>query len=137
MPLAAHPDLHRRPARRVHGAPAVSTAPVLDNEEVFFLQFTERQKSEFKEAFAQRRRKQIWVAALIIPMVLLVVFSEDRGAGTVLGYSSEVFGPIFLAAVAIAVVFSFRNWRCPACNKYLGRAMNPKFCQNCGVELRS
>jgi len=101
------------------------------------VQYNERQKGEFKEAFAQRRRKQLLVAALIVPLVLLVVFSEDQGGGTILGYSAEVFGPIFLAVVVAALLFSLRNWRCPACSKYLGKAMNPKFCQNCGVELRS
>ena len=32
--------------------------------------------------------------------------------------------------------FSFRNWRCPACNGYLGRSMSMNFCPKCGVELR-
>jgi len=101
------------------------------------LQYTDRQKMEFKESFAQRRKKQLLIAALIIPLVLVVVFSEDRGAGTVLGYSSDVFGPVFFVGVVAALLFSFRNWRCPACSKYLGRSMNPKFCQNCGVELHN
>jgi len=38
--------------------------------------------------------------------------------------------------VAAAVIFSFANWRCPACNGYLGRGINPKFCSKCGTELR-
>ena len=101
------------------------------------MQYNERQKTEFKETFAQRRRKQLMVAALIIPIVLLAVFYEDSGADTILGYSSEVFGPVFLGVVVVALIFSFRNWRCPGCNKYLGRSINPKFCQNCGVELRN
>jgi hypothetical protein len=98
---------------------------------------TDRQKAEFKESFAQRRRKQLLVAALIIPIILVVVISEDQGAGTIFGYSAEIYGPVFLIAVIVALLFSLRNWRCPACNKYLGRSINPKFCQSCGVELRS
>jgi predicted RNA-binding Zn-ribbon protein involved in translation (DUF1610 family) len=34
------------------------------------------------------------------------------------------------------LVFSLRNWRCPACNKYLGKGTLPHYCPNCGVELR-
>jgi hypothetical protein len=32
------------------------------------------------------------------------------------------------------LVFSFLNWRCPS-NKYLGKAINPKFCSKCGAQL--
>jgi hypothetical protein len=92
---------------------------------------------EFKESFAQRRKKQLLMAALLIPLILVAVLAEDRGADTILGYSVEVFGPIFFAVVVAALLFSLRNWRCPACSKYLGRSMNPKFCQNCGVELHN
>jgi hypothetical protein len=48
-------------------------------------------------------------------------------------------GPIILAFIGIlsvsVLVFSFLNWRCPSCNKYLGKAINPKFCSKCGTQL--
>jgi len=97
---------------------------------------TEPQKRELKEVYGKRRRNQIVLAALILPLILVVVFSEDRNSGTLLGYSVQEAGPVFLAVILGALVFSFRNWRCPACNKYLGRNLNPKFCHHCGVELR-
>ena len=28
------------------------------------------------------------------------------------------------------------NWRCPSCNKYLGRSMNLKVCRKCGAKLQ-
>jgi hypothetical protein len=47
------------------------------------------------------------------------------------------FGPIALFAIAIGwVIFDGQNWRCPACDNYLGRAFNPKHCRRCGIELR-
>jgi len=33
-------------------------------------------------------------------------------------------------------VFSLYNWRCPACNKYLGKQRSPKYCSKCGVALQ-
>jgi rRNA maturation endonuclease Nob1 len=33
------------------------------------------------------------------------------------------------------LIFSLFNWRCPSCNKYLGKAINAKFCAKCGVQL--
>jgi len=40
------------------------------------------------------------------------------------GLSPVVFGPAFLVLAAAAATFSFANWRCPACNGYLGRGLN-------------
>jgi rRNA maturation endonuclease Nob1 len=36
--------------------------------------------------------------------------------------------------IAIAIIFSLLNRRCPNCNKYLGKKMNSKYCASCGVE---
>jgi hypothetical protein len=44
--------------------------------------------------------------------------------------------PLSFVLVAGALIFSLRNWRCPACNRYLGRTFNPRYCQGCGFELR-
>ena len=33
------------------------------------------------------------------------------------------------------VLFSLKNWRCPACNAYLGKGMAPSFCSKCGIPL--
>jgi len=30
---------------------------------------------------------------------------------------------------------SWRNWRCPACEKYLGKPINPKRCPHCRTEF--
>lgn len=91
---------------------------------------------EIKQAFAARRRRQYIVA---VPFVLILVASAFvRG-----GDSTEPFGipaiwwaPALIVFVAGVLVFSFRNWRCPACDKYLGKGMGPKFCPSCGVALQ-
>ena len=45
-------------------------------------------------------------------------------------------GPISLVAIVVGwVIFNGRNWRCPACDNYLGRAFNPKHCRTCGIEF--
>jgi len=62
-------------------------------------------------------------------------FIED--GATFFGLSGAVLGPISLVAIVIGwVIFNGRNWRCPACANYLGRAFNPKHCRRCGIELR-
>jgi hypothetical protein len=99
------------------------------------LQHSEAEKAEFRQLYATRRRNQLMVSIPLVAVIIGVVMTEDRAGDTILGLSRQVVGPIFLAIVAAALFYSFRNWRCPACNKYLGRSFNPRHCQNCGVEL--
>ena len=99
------------------------------------MEYTESEKAQFKELYATRRRNQLMVSIPLVAFIIGVVLTEDRAGGTILGLPRDVAGPIFLAIVAAGLFYSFRNWRCPACNKYLGRAFNPRHCQNCGVEL--
>ena len=72
---------------------------------------------------------------LLFALMVPLPFIEDRS--TYFGLSGAVFGPISFFAIAVGwVIFEGRSWRCPACNKYLGRAFNPKHCRTCGIELR-
>ncbi len=42
-----------------------------------------------------------------------------------------------LVGVVVALGFSFWNWRCPACNTYLGRRFfNVRHCFSCGAQLQ-
>lgn len=96
-------------------------------------QYTEAQKAGFKRRFSAIRRRQVALLVPVIAVALLMALSEDQEA--VLGIPTTVLGPVALVLVLAAVVFSLYNWRCPACNKYLGRTINPRFCTRCGAEL--
>ncbi|GAB4372907.1 MAG: hypothetical protein Kow0062_09610 [Acidobacteriota bacterium] len=98
------------------------------------MQYTEEQKAMFKAQFSARRRRQIIVAIPFIAIVLLLVFSQGKDA--ILGIPIAMAGAAGLVLILGGLVFSFYNWRCPACNRYLGKAINPGFCARCGVELR-
>jgi hypothetical protein len=99
------------------------------------LEYTETEKAQFVELFARRRRNQFVVSISLVAIIAGVVLTEDRGRGSILGLPSHFVGPAFLAIMAGGLLYSFRNWRCPACNRYLGRALKPRYCQNCGIEL--
>jgi len=89
--------------------------------------YTTEQQIEFRQLFAVRRRRQ---RLLIIPFVLAVIaitVARNR-------YGFGAPGILVLMA-AVVMLFSARNWRCPACNRYLGRGLNPRFCARCGVSL--
>lgn len=87
------------------------------------------------EELKQRRKRQ-WLAAIPgIAAVLVVLLATDRTGGTLFGLSSTTLAVGAGARVVAYVLFSIRNWRCPGCDKYLGKNMNPSFCPSCGVKL--
>ena len=100
------------------------------------MEYTEGQKVQFKSMFAARRLKQRVLTALLIGLFIGFAALGDRNQDEVLGYSAAIWAPMFFLIVAGAVIFSFINWKCPACNKYLGKNTNPRYCSKCGIELR-
>lgn len=100
------------------------------------MEYTDQQRAEFKEQYGRRRKAQWIIAAIIIGAGGLLVMSQAalaRGPNDRLALS---FLTLFIAIVLVALVFTLRNWRCPACNGYLGRNMGVNFCPKCGVQLR-
>jgi hypothetical protein len=100
------------------------------------MEYTEGQKASFKQEFAARRKRQVILAVPLVIFIGFAVLADQRNGGPVLGIPAAVFGPAFLALVVVALAFSFRNWRCPACDKYLGKGISPHFCPKCGVALQ-
>lgn len=97
------------------------------------MQHTEEQKAMFKTLFSAKRRNQIILAIPLVAAFFLLTFSEGKEA--VLGIPMAIAGPAAIVIILVGFAFSFYNWRCPACNKYLGKAFSHKFCAKCGVEL--
>ena len=99
------------------------------------MEYTDQQRAAFKVAYAKRLRKQRIMIVLLFAVMAPLPFIED--GSTYFGLSGAVFGSISLIAIGVGwVIFEGRNWRCPACDQYLGREFNPKHCRRCGVELR-
>lgn len=74
---------------------------------------------------------------LVLLFAVMAALAFTEKGDTFFGLSQAVFASISLVAIVVGwVIFNGRNWRCPACDKYLGRAFNPKRCRSCGIELR-
>jgi hypothetical protein len=99
--------------------------------------YTPSQQEEYQRLFALRRRRQILLAVPLLPILICVMVVRDRGEGALFGVPAVAWGPAFLLSAIGAVLFSLWNWRCPACDKYLGKGMSPRFCPKCGVALQS
>lgn len=102
------------------------------------MEYTESQKEEFKRQFAARRRKQLIVTGLFLALIILAALTRESPALAALvgAIPTSIFVPVAVLVITGMMVFSIRNWRCPACNRYLGRTLNPNFCPKCGVALR-
>ena len=101
------------------------------------MEYTEGQKASFRQEFAARRKRQLILAVpLVAVFVGYAVLADQRNGGGVLGMPVAVIAPALLLLMGGAIVFSLRNWRCPACDKYLSRGMSPRFCRKCGVALQ-
>ena len=99
------------------------------------MQYTEQQLQEFQSEFAKRRKRQ-WIVLIPVLAVFALFLTMDEATGnTPIGPASAVLPLGFVITLGV-VAFSFMNWRCPACNKYLGKGISPKFCSKCGVQLQ-
>jgi hypothetical protein len=99
------------------------------------MQYTDQQLQQFREEFAKRRRRQ-FVVAIPAVAVFVVLASAERGGGKTLLGPAAVVVPMAIALIVGILAFSLTNWRCPACRKYLGKAISPRFCTSCGVQLQ-
>jgi hypothetical protein len=100
------------------------------------MEYTEAQLAEFKEEFARRKRRQWRVAAVVVIAALAMFLALDRFGRVNTGAPPTALLVLFFVVVIGTMIFSIRNWRCPACDRYLGRNTRINFCPKCGVPLR-
>ena len=90
---------------------------------------------ELRRDFARRRIRQ-WLVVIPSVLALIAVRMLPDSGDTLFGINTQI---VLLACIAIllgVLGFTVYNWRCPSCEKYLGRGINPKFCGSCGFQLR-
>jgi hypothetical protein len=96
-----------------------------------------RQKNADTIAEYRKRRTRQWIASgLVIVLVLPNMLRSNNDSFSLFGLPESLTVPVFLAVVIGVVIFSLTNWRCPECNKYLGKTFNPSYCSRCGAQLR-
>jgi integral membrane sensor domain MASE1 len=85
--------------------------------------------TDVKRSYQARRRRQAVIAGLSVLCLVTMLVFIGRG---------EQRSPWFLGAglaTVLLAVLAFRNWRCPACGRYLGRKPGLAVCPGCGVAL--
>ena len=95
---------------------------------------TERNPQVVRE-FKERQKKQLWVTVPVIFGFLVLIGLADRRV-SIGGIPCSLLGVPAFAIIIGLLIFSWQNWRCPACNGYLGKVINPRFCSKCGAALQ-
>jgi hypothetical protein len=93
-----------------------------------------RSNAEIIEEFIKKRTCQIMAVGPIVLAFIALLSVENNPTG-IFGLAPSTILVAAFAAIISVLVFSLLNWRCPYCNKYLGKAINPKFCSKCGTQL--
>lgn len=87
--------------------------------------------------FKKRRMRQFIAVVPFVVALFPLFMLDDAGPDGLFGIPTAVIGPVCIAVVIVMFIFSFMNWRCPACKSYLGKAISPRFCQKCGARLQA
>ena len=90
---------------------------------------------QVRSEFWLRRGRQFLAIAIALFIVILLAIVHKRQ--DLFGeYSKSTIFAAQLAVIAAFIGFTAFNWRCPSCNKYLGRDINKRFCRHCRARLR-
>jgi hypothetical protein len=100
------------------------------------MQYVEQQLAEFKAEFGKRRKRQLLATLPILAVFAVYVFLSRTPEATVFGLPATVVLGVAFAVILAFIAFTLWNWRCPACNRYLGKGISPSFCSKCGVALQ-
>jgi protein-S-isoprenylcysteine O-methyltransferase Ste14 len=97
---------------------------------------SEHQKLELKEQFKQRRSRQLIMVLPVLVMMGVFFWLSKHPNASLAGLPPSTLSGVGIVVVVGALIFSLVNWRCPACNGYLGKGISPRFCRKCGFQLQ-
>jgi hypothetical protein len=93
------------------------------------------QNSEIYALFAKRKKRQNWISALIVIIVIGMVPFRNFASTVPMPYQSILVWGATIFIIAL-IVLSIANWRCPNCGMWFGRETNMVFCKHCGIRLK-
>jgi len=97
-------------------------------------QYTEQQKSHFREEFQERKKRRM-ITSFVILFLMVVVTVLTFPSFVLFGLSKYVWGPLFTLIVIGGLAYIIIDWRCPVCNGILGNVFSTNFCPKCGFSF--
>jgi hypothetical protein len=95
----------------------------------------QKDDTQIRKDFGIRQGRQFLAISVALLLVVLLTLVHKR---------QDLFGELSknailglqLLVIAAFIGFSFTNWRCPACEKYMGQDISRRICRKCGTRLR-
>ena len=100
------------------------------------MEYSAQKLRDIQTSYSQKFRNRLLMIVPFVILLLLFAFLARGTDGDVLGIGRGVFPYAIVVLGVLAASFSLYNWRCPACKRFLGRTLHPRFCPRCGVQLR-
>ncbi|NWF99093.1 MAG: hypothetical protein HXY52_09225 [Nitrospirae bacterium] len=93
-----------------------------------------KKEQEIINEFRIKKNRQYLAIAITLLLLVVCILVYKR---------SDIFGVVSknailsaqLIIIALFIIFSIINWRCPFCNRYLGHDINRQRCSKCGKRL--
>lgn len=86
--------------------------------------------AEFKKRWIRE------VVGLVVLIAILLSSSLLESLFQRLNFPSNTTTTVIVIAIVGYAIFTYVNWRCPACNEYFYREIYPRYCPQCGAALR-
>lgn len=86
------------------------------------------------EKYKKVKKKQSIIQIILIVTLLVGLFFSREFNSLPNYFKNGIAIALSLGLISI-IIYMLITWRCPKCNAYLGRNMNPKYCKKCGVQL--
>ena len=94
-----------------------------------------KDEQQIKQEFRIHQSRQIVAIAVALFLVLLIAILYKRP--DLLGkFSGQSLFMSQAFIIASFIGFTFFNWRCPSCQKYLGSNIHRMRCNKCGARLQ-
>jgi len=94
-----------------------------------------RNEKESMPEFKALQNRQIIAIAVALFLVLLAAVLYKRP--DLLGeFSKSALYGAQITIIGSFIVYTALNWRCPSCNKYLGRNLHQLRCRKCRTRLQ-
>ena len=98
------------------------------------MELSKHSNNDLMKAFSAMKRRQISLLWVGFPFIIVLCWfkSFPEQLNNLVTGVMAIFAITYLT---VATIFSLRNWRCPRCNKWLGRDLSPPSCKGCGLQF--
>lgn len=91
-----------------------------------------RERIDFcrNEYLRRRRRRNLSLIPFFVAAGLAWIARLSPNG--VLGVPFSIVGPVAWIVVLAVILYRILEWRCPACNGFMGLVDSPRYCPQCG-----